>query len=88
MKNPISIEELMALLSNEATKAQTIQNYFYYVQTSPFEGEYKLKETIMLTSISVDLEEDEGFIGSGLILEAMDKANNDSREKEIKSMKK
>lgn len=84
MKNPIKIEELMALLSDEATKGQAIQDYFIYVQTSPFNGEYQLKEEISLIFPESSFSEKEGFIGQGLKQEAMDKANNDSRKKRAK----
>jgi hypothetical protein len=84
MKNPIKIEELMALLSDEATKNEAIQDYFIFVQTSPFNGEYQLKEEISLIFPESSYSEKEGFVGSGLKQEAMGKANSDSREKRAK----
>lgn len=81
MKNPIHIKELMALLSDEVTKIQALQDYFIFVQTSPFHGEYQIKEEISLIFPESCYSEREGFVGTGLIKEAMDKANNDSRKK-------
>ncbi|MBK9257150.1 MAG: SGNH/GDSL hydrolase family protein [Saprospiraceae bacterium] len=85
MKNPIRVEELIALLSNEVTKAQTLKDYFIFVQTSPFEGDYQLRVEISLILPGSSLsDEKEGFVGSSFKMELMAKANNDSREKRAK----
>ncbi|THH37894.1 SGNH/GDSL hydrolase family protein [Neolewinella litorea] len=48
MKNPITIQELEALLENEDTRAQALNYYFEYLPTGPFSGEYRLKSHIQV----------------------------------------
>lgn len=48
MKNPITIEDLKALLNDENKVAETMEFYFEYVPTGPFTGEYQLKSHIQI----------------------------------------
>lgn len=78
MKIEIKYADLMKSLSNEETKAEALQKYFDFVETSPFAGEYKLKENVILIP---DDEDFEGFLGSSIYMEAMNKANSDARKR-------
>ncbi|PPK88455.1 GDSL-like lipase/acylhydrolase family protein [Neolewinella xylanilytica] len=46
MKNPITIDELQRLLEDEATRAEALADYFEYLPTGPFTGEYRLRNEI------------------------------------------
>lgn len=48
MKNPITIEELEALLEGETTRAEALDFYFEFLPTGPFTGEYRLKSHIQV----------------------------------------
>lgn len=48
MKNPITPQELHALLNDEKTAAEALDFYFEYVSTGPFTGEYRLKSHIQI----------------------------------------
>ncbi|NLJ00838.1 MAG: SGNH/GDSL hydrolase family protein [Bacteroidales bacterium] len=48
MKNPITVEELQALLNDESTVAEAMDFYFEYIPTGPFTGEYQLKSHIQI----------------------------------------
>ncbi len=48
MKNPITVTELKALLNNEKTVAEALEFYYEYVPTSPFTGEYQLRQHIQI----------------------------------------
>ena len=59
MKNPITVNELQALLNNENTVAEALEFYYEYVPTSPFTGEYQLKSHIQII-------EDDDFADSAI----------------------
>ncbi|MBB4080942.1 hypothetical protein GGR28_003581 [Lewinella aquimaris] len=48
MKNPITIQELEALLEDSNTQAEALNNYFEYLPTGPFTGEYRLKSHVQV----------------------------------------
>ncbi len=48
MKNPITVEDLQALLNEENKVAEALAFYFEYLPIGPFTGEYQLKSHIQI----------------------------------------
>jgi lysophospholipase L1-like esterase len=79
MSQQIDYDTLYDLLSSPATQAQALEQYFYFDDSRPFSGGYRLKESIVLVTRDKTGEEMDGFMASSLRSEAMKKANTDSR---------
>lgn len=86
MKNPVTIDELQSLLSDENKVAETLDFYFEYVPAGPFTGEYQLKSHIKVVK-------NYNFQTTGVIESAplfnikeklLDDANNIARKKRDK----
>ncbi len=69
MKNPITTDELVARLENEETRAQTLTDYFEFVASGPFTGEYQLRSHVQVvkaeTSGTLGSEASESLINIG-----------------------
>ena len=83
MKNPITIEELNALLDDELTKADALDFYFEYIATGPFTGDYELKSHIQIVK-NYNLDKNNLYEGAPLINlkeKLLNNANNIARRK-------